>query len=336
MPLNSQKRIVFKIIYDTINAIKNFYNKRFIIKEEAMHPLSICSMLDLSENDIFSILQDAEAFSTYQKDWRVVKSATIANLFFEPSTRTHYSFIAAQQQMGCTCANFKGEGSSLEKGESFYDTIKTFEALGYNALIIRHQEVAYYEKLKNLHIPIINAGDGCNQHPSQCLLDLLTIYQEFHTLKGIKVAIVGDIIHSRVFHSLYDVLKRLGSEIAISGPKELLPSQMVSKDIDDAIAWGDVIMMLRIQKERHETLMQMDAKTYLQTYGLSGERFQLLQDHAIIMHPAPVNRGFEMEDAFVECAKSRIFRQMQNGVYIRKALIKRALGYPYFSREVMK
>lgn len=295
-----------------------------------MNKLSLNKITDLSKNEILDILDDANCFATSKKDWMVNDNSLIANLFFEPSTRTHYSFLAAEHELGLSCDSFTPETTSIQKGESLYDTAKTFEALGYKVLVIRHPENNYFEQLEGVNIPILNGGDGTGNHPTQSLLDLLTIYQEFGKLEGIKVGVIGDIKHSRVAHSIKEAMDIMGGETRFSGPKELCDEENYM-DIDEIVKWADVVMMLRIQLERHDVEFNKD--NYLQEYGLTKERVSMMQDHAIIMHPAPINRGIEIDDELVESEKSRIFKQMTNGVLVRKVLIKRALGYGYFKDE---
>ena len=172
----------------------------------------------------------------------------------------------------------------------------------------------------------MNAGDGCGNHPTQCLLDLYTIRSEFGHFAGLKVAIIGDIIHSRVAASNYDALTRLGAEVRFGGFAEWLPKDKTQISIDEAAEWADVIMLLRIQHERHAQHMQLSKEAYLEKYGLTKERYARMKDHAILMHPAPVNRGVEIDSDLVEADKSRIFKQMENGVLVRKAVLKRAFG----------
>ena len=291
-----------------------------------MNQKSILTMNQLSVDEIMGILDDANAFSCSQKDWQLSKPRLIANLFFEPSTRTHYSFASAEHQLGCKVVDFSAEGSSTKKGESLYDTVKTFETIGYEAVVIRHWEDHYFKELEGIEIPILNAGDGCENHPSQCLLDMLTIYQEFKTFKGIKLLIVGDINHSRVANSNVDTMKRLGGEVRFSGPEFFVDRKDLYMDLDEGVEWADAVMMLRIQHERHASKMQMSKEEYLEKYGLTQERVSRMKEHAIIMHPAPVNRGVEIESDLVEHEKSRIFKQMANGVLVRKAMIKRAFN----------
>lgn len=298
--------------------------------EVFMNKHSLLRICDLTKEEIFHILQDADKFSCLQKDWHFPKKPLVANLFFEPSTRTHFSFASAQHQLGCCVENFSAHGSSVEKGETLYDTVKTFESIGYDALVIRHSSDEYFKELENINIPILNAGDGCGNHPTQCLLDLLTIYQEFHTFEGIKVAIIGDIRHSRVAKSIKEAMTLLGGEVCFSGPNEWVCKDEPYKSIDEAVKWGDAVMMLRIQHERHEHSMNLSKESYLIQYGLTKQRASTMKPHAIIMHPAPVNRGVEIDSDLVESHQSRIFKQMENGVLIRKAVLKRALGYDTF------
>lgn len=291
-----------------------------------MNQNSILTMNYLSVDEIMSILNDAMSFSCSHKDWQLSKPRLIANLFFEPSTRTHYSFASAEHQLGCKVVDFMAEASSTKKGESLYDTVKTFEVIGYEGLIIRHSEDKYFKELEDINIPIINAGDGCDNHPSQCLLDMLTIYQEFKTFKDIKLVIVGDINHSRVANSNVDTMKRLGGEVRFSGPEFWIDRKDLYMPLDEAVEWADAVMMLRIQHERHTEAMNLTPEQYLQQYGLTHERVARMKEHAIIMHPAPVNRGVEIESDLVEHPKSRIFKQMENGVLVRKAMIKKVFN----------
>jgi aspartate carbamoyltransferase catalytic subunit len=298
-----------------------------------MNSKSLLTMKDLSTADILDILNDARAFSISTRDWQVpVRKAQAANLFFEPSTRTHYSFVSAENQLGMQSADFHAKESSLTKGESLYDTVKTFEAIGYDVLVIRHPQDEYFQELSSINIPIINAGDGKGNHPTQCLLDLLTIYNEFGKFEGINVVICGDVAHSRVAASDREALERLGANVKFAGPKEWEREGYPFTDFDEAIEWADVVMLLRIQRERGAELSSISDEEYLEKYGLTKERYTRMQDHAIIMHPAPVNRGMEIDTDLVESEKSRIFEQMANGVLVRKAVLKRALGYKPFEK----
>lgn len=301
-----------------------------------MNSNSLLTMRDLSKSEILDILNDARAFHISTKDWQLpVRKAQVANLFFEPSTRTHYSFLSAEHQLGCQCADFAASQSSVVKGESLYDTCKTFEATGYDVLVIRHPEDEYFRQLEGISIPIVNAGDGKGNHPTQCLLDLLTIYEEFGRFEGLHVVICGDVAHSRVAASDKEALELLGAELRFAGPQEWEREGFPFSDFDEAIEWADVVMLLRIQKERGAVNALSDEE-YLQKYGLTKERYARMKDHAIIMHPAPVNRGVEIDSDLVESEKSRIFQQMSNGVLVRKAVLKRAFGYKPFEKLTAK
>ena len=291
---------------------------------------SLVSMRDLSKDDIIHILNDALLFSSSYQDWQLPSSVLVANLFFEASTRTHYSFESAELQLGCKVADIAVQASSMTKGETLYDTCKTLESVGYNAFVIRSSEEFYWNKLEGLNVPILNAGDGANEHPTQCLLDLLTIYKEFGKLEGIKVVICGDIAHSRVAQSDKYAFELFGMDVKFAGPKEFERDGYTFVDFDEAIKDADVVMMLRIQKERGAALSNMTDAEYLEQYGMNRKRYEALKENAIIMHPAPVNRGVEIADDLVEASKSRIFEQMHNGMLVRKAVIKRAFGYKPF------
>lgn len=299
-----------------------------------MNKNSLLSVQDLSTNDIIHILSDASLFHVSYSDWQLPCSkALVANLFFEASTRTHYSFESAELQLGCKVADILTSASSVTKGETLYDTIKTLEAVGYNAVVIRHPRDEYYKELEGINIPILNAGDGKGNHPTQCLLDLLTMQQEFGTLKGLNVLICGDIDHSRVAASNKTALEEFGSTVRFCGPKEWEREGYETVDFDEALPQADVVMMLRIQKERGAAMHGLSDVEYLQQYGLTKERYKRMKETAIIMHPAPVNRGVEIDTELVEAPKSRIFKQMSNGVLVRKAVIKRAFGYASFEEK---
>lgn len=296
-----------------------------------MNRHSLLSMRDLTAKDIVQILDDALLFDNEFKDWQLpLSKALAANLFFEASTRTHYSFESAQLQLGMKVADIAVSQSSVTKGETLYDTLKTLEAVGYDLFVIRHPQDEYYRELDNINVPILNAGDGAGDHPTQCLLDLLTMYKEFGTLRGLNVVICGDILHSRVASSNKEALEKLGSRVRFAGPKEWERPGFEAVDFDEAVPEADVVMMLRIQKERGAALAGVSDGDYLNRYGLNKERYARMKDSAIVMHPAPVNRGIEIDTDLVEAEKSRIFPQMSNGVLVRKAVIKRAFGFAPF------
>ncbi|MFA1818640.1 aspartate carbamoyltransferase catalytic subunit [Virgibacillus oceani] len=279
----------------------------------------------LTVEELYGVFETAERyrFGNIIKPYRQLFAA---NLFFEPSTRTKMSFIVAQKKLGLEVLEHHNENSSTKKGESLYDTAKTYEAIGADLLVIRDQSDDWIEEIENkISIPIINAGAGQKEHPTQCMLDLLTIYQEFGRFNRLKVVISGDIKHSRVAHSNALALQRLGAEVYLSAAPdyedESLDFPYIS--MDEAAEIADVMMLLRTQHERHEDSSQID--NYLTEYGLTKERESKMKHHSIILHPAPVNRGVEIDTELVECERSRIFKQMNNGVFVRMAIITKLL-----------
>ena len=237
-----------------------------------MNKNSLLKICDLTSEEIFHILEDAAAFSSSQSDWQFPRKTLVANLFFEPSTRTHFSFASAEHQLGAVWKISLHREAAWKRVKSLYDTVKTFESIGYDAVVIRHSQDEYFKELEDIQIPILNAGDGCGNHPTQCLLDLLTIYQEFQTFQGIKVAVIGDITHSRVANSIKEALGMLGGEVAFSGPDEWVAKDAYYKRVDEAVQWADAVMMLRIQHERHKETMAMSRAEYLERYGLTKQR----------------------------------------------------------------
>jgi aspartate carbamoyltransferase catalytic subunit len=249
----------------------------------------------------------------------------VVTLFYENSTRTHYSFQCALLNLGINVLSCDTQKSSAQKGESLYDTVRTFEYLGVDGVVIRSSQDEYFKELEGINIPIFNGGDGKTNHPTQSLLDLMTIYEEYGKFEGLKCCIVGDILHSRVAHTNIEVMERLGMEVYISGPEEFNDNSAKFIPFEEAIKEMDVIMLLRVQFERHTEGMKMSVEDYHKQYGLTLDKVAKMKDNAIIMHPAPVNRGVEIADDVVECEKSRIFPQMRNGVYIRMAVISEAM-----------
>ncbi|MDR3272074.1 MAG: aspartate carbamoyltransferase catalytic subunit [Flavobacteriaceae bacterium] len=247
----------------------------------------------------------------------------ISNLFFENSTRTKLSFEMAEKKTGMEIIYFDAESSSVKKGETLYDTVKTLNSIGVECFVIRHNQDRFYEDLiSRFDVPIINAGDGCGDHPTQSLLDLVTIYEEFGTLNGLNIVIAGDVVHSRVAHSDAKILTRFGSEISFATPEFWRDSSMTMGSyvsLDSVLPNADVVMLLRNQNERHK--QQYDEKNYLQQYGLTKERTAKMKPSAIIMHPAPINRNVEIDENLIEAPQSRIFTQMTNGVFARIAVL---------------
>ena len=290
---------------------------------------------ELTVSTIEKLLQDATQFAE-GKTLKADQELFAANLFFENSTRTKTSFEVAERKLGLSVIPFEASTSSISKGESLYDTVRTLESIGVNLVVIRHIQDAYYKELDTIKIPIINAGDGKGNHPSQCMLDLLTIYQEFGKFEGLKVGIVGDVKHSRVAKSDAEALRKLGAKVYFSGPSAWFDEGTIINgtflQLDNLVKEVDVLILLRIQHERHEDKMDLSLESYHRRYGLTKEREQMMKEGAIIMHPAPINRGVEIDSDLVEGKRSRIFKQMENGVYARMAIIKHLLekqGYTF-------
>lgn len=272
-------------------------------------------------------IQNIISFSISLKQGSCVSYAgkKFSTLFFENSTRTHYSFVTALTNLDIKVIDVNVNTSSVNKGETLYDTVKTMESLGMDGVVIRHSQDEYFKELEGINIPIFNGGDGKTNHPTQSLLDLMTIYEEYGSFKGLKCCIVGDISHSRVAHTNIEVMERLGMEVYISGPSEYNDGSARYLDFDEACKTCDVIMLLRVQFERHSEDMSITKEEYHARYGLTMDRVNNMKENAIITHPAPFNRGIEIADEVVECSKSRIYKQMTNGVYTRMAVISMVL-----------
>ncbi|WP_313019687.1 aspartate carbamoyltransferase catalytic subunit [Macrococcoides bohemicum] len=283
------------------------------------------SITDLSNEAIMTTIQRAIVI----KNGNVANFSEIyaANLFFENSTRTKCSFEVAERKLGMQVIPFETGTSSVTKGESLYDTCKTMESIGCNVLVIRHPENDYYKQLDGLNIPIVNGGDGSGQHPTQCLLDLMTIYEEFGKFDGLKVVICGDILNSRVARSNFDALTRLGAEVKFVAPDAWIDNSIPAEyvNIDDVIEEVDVCMLLRVQHERHDKASSFTKEEYNNRFGLNQARYDKLKDNAIILHPAPVNRDVEIASELVEAPKARIFKQMENGVYTRMSILSQVI-----------
>lgn len=286
----------------------------------------LVSMKQLTEQEIIALLDRAQNFQEYGAR-ELPGKYTVSNLFFEPSTRTKTSFEVAERKLGIDVVPFESGFSSTIKGETLYDTVKTFEAIGVDALVIRHPDIGYYEGLMGkTKVSIINGGDGSGQHPTQSLLDLFTIREEFGSFEGLNITIAGDITHSRVAKSNADALVRLGAKVTFLCPSEWAGEFEAKHEWDEAILNSDVIMLLRVQHERHDGKMTFTKEAYHEKYGLTVERAKMMKDNAIIMHPAPFNRGVEIDEDLIECDKSRIFKQMENGVYVRMAVLELILN----------
>lgn len=303
-----------------------------IVNQERVSLNHLLTVEALTNQEVLGLIKRGQEFKNGAK-WSPDKEQYFAsNLFFENSTRTHKSFDVAEKKLGIEVIEFDASTSSVQKGETLYDTVLTMSALGVDVCVIRHGDENYYDELtqsQTIQCGIINGGDGSGQHPTQCLLDLMTIYEEFGRFEGLKVAICGDITHSRVAKSNMQMLKRLGAEVFFSGPREWYDDEFEVyghwQPLDELVPVVDVMMLLRVQHERHDGKESFSKESYNRQYGLTVERANKLKENTIIMHPAPVNRDVEIDDCLVESYKSRIVQQMTNGVYVRMAILEAVL-----------
>jgi aspartate carbamoyltransferase catalytic subunit len=298
----------------------------------------LLSINDLSESEAIAILDTATELTRVSdapmKKLPTLRGRTIVNLFAEDSTRTRISFEAAAKRLSADVINFSAKGSSVSKGESLKDTAQTLQAMGADAVIIRHQASGAAHRLaasKWMSGTVINAGDGTHEHPSQALLDAYTLrkhlMQDAKNLQGLHVAIVGDILHSRVARSNVLLLSKLGATVSVVAPPTLLPvgveswNAHVSYDFDDLIPNVDAIMMLRVQSERMNELYFPNAREYSRYFGLNSDRVKRMKKDSIIMHPGPMNRGLEITADVADSARSVIVEQVSNGVSVRMAIL---------------
>ena len=262
-----------------------------------------------------------------------LRGRTVVNLFYEDSTRTRISFELAAKRLSADVINFSAKGSSVSKGESLKDTALTLEAMGADAVVVRHSSSGAPHRLANwVRGSVVNAGDGTHEHPTQALLDAYTIRQRLGRLEGVRVAIVGDVLHSRVARSNVGLLTTLGAEVTLVAPPTLLPVGVgswpaeVSYDLDAVLPKVDVVMMLRVQAERMNASFFPSAREYSRRYGLDARRMGALPDDAIVMHPGPMNRGMEIAAEVADSARSTIVEQVANGVSTRMAVLYLLLG----------
>lgn len=291
---------------------------------------SLLGIKELDRSEISELLKRTAYWdSQAEKLTPVLRSHFVANMFFENSTRTRFSFEMAEKRLGVQVLNFTAAASSVEKGESIYDTVRTLESMGIDAGVVRLKPAGVLQQLaEKVSIPLINAGDGNNEHPTQALLDLYTMSKNFGGFKGLTVSIIGDIMHSRVARSNLWGLTKLGAKVQFCAPENMKAPELAAfapyVTMEEALK-ADVVMMLRVQLERHASGIVQSAEEYRKQYGLTEERAARLNKNTIIMHPAPVNRNVEIDDAVVESSQSRIFPQMSNGVPVRMAVMERAL-----------
>jgi aspartate carbamoyltransferase catalytic subunit len=300
----------------------------------------LLSAADLSASDITRVLDTAAHLAKVTdraiKKLPTLRGRTVCNLFFEDSTRTRISFELAAKRLSADVINFSAKGSSVSKGESLKDTAITLEAMGVDAIVVRHAASGAPWRLAQwVDAVVINAGDGTHEHPTQALLDLYTMRQRFPSFDGLRVAIVGDVLHSRVARSNVLALTTMGAEVTLVAPPTLLPARVeswgvgVSYDLDAVLPKQDVVMMLRMQLERQRAGFFPSLREYARLYGLDARRLAAMPEQAIVMHPGPMNRGVEIAaDVADSIERSVIADQVANGISVRMALLYLLLGGP--------
>ena len=297
----------------------------------------LLSMHDVSAHDVVRILDTAESFR--EVGTRVIKKVpalrgrTVVNLFYEDSTRTRTSFELAAKRLSADVVNFSAKGSSVSKGESLKDTALTLQAMGADAIVIRHSSSGSPHTLtKWVKGSVLNAGDGTHEHPTQALLDLYTIREKLGRFEGLRAAIVGDVLHSRVARSLSFGLVKMGAEVTLVGPPTLIPPDapawgvQVSYDIDGVLPKLDVCYMLRVQRERQRQQYFPSVREYSRLFGLTRDRVGMLPEGCLIMHPGPMNRGVEIDSDVADLPQAVIEEQVTNGIAVRMSLLYLLLG----------
>lgn len=295
---------------------------------------------DLSKNDISLILSTAEQFKeVLQRPVKKVPSLrdiTIVNLFYESSTRTRFSFELAEKRLSADVLNFSASGSSVSKGETLLDTVNNILSMKVDMVVMRHSASGAPHFLAK-HVPsaIINAGDGINEHPTQGLLDAFSMKEKLGKLKGLKVAIIGDIMHSRVAMSNIYLLKKMGAEVTVCGPPTLIPKYVsealgvqVNYNLKETLEWCDVANVLRIQLERQNQVLFSSLREYNLAYGVKRKLLDSLHKEITVMHPGPINRGVELDSDVADSKQSIILQQVENGVAIRMAVLYLLSGNP--------
>jgi len=287
---------------------------------------------NLSAEEIGLILDTAESMRPIGeraiKKVPALRGRMVVNLFFESSTRTRFSFETAEKWLSADALSFAAKGSSVEKGESLLDTARNLQAMAPDLIVIRHSCPGVPHFLaRNLRAGVVNAGDGAHEHPTQALLDALTIRRRFGRLEALRVVIAGDITHSRVARSNIWLLTRMGASVVVCAPPTLLPPRIeemgveATNDFDGALAGADVVMMLRMQLERQGTSFFPSTREYFKRYGLTAARLALARPEAVVMHPGPMNRGVEISSDVADSPRSLILEQVSNGVAVRMAVL---------------
>ena len=297
----------------------------------------LLGLRELSAEEIRLLLTTAESFREISlrpiKKVPALRGKTIVNLFFEPSTRTRTSFELAAKRLSADLINVSASTSSIAKGETILDTIKNLEAMKVDIVVIRHAVAGVPHAIaRHAYASVVNAGDGSHEHPTQALLDLMTIQEKKGQIQGLRVSIIGDIAHSRVARSNIWGLTKLGASVMVCGPPTLVPPQIaecgvrVSWDVREAIRDADVLMLLRIQHERQEAALVPSLREYRQRYGIDTERLKDAKPDVLIMHPGPINRGVELDSAVADGPHSVILEQVTNGLAVRMATLYHVSG----------
>ena len=297
----------------------------------------LLSIEDLDEATITRILDTAEQLREIAtrpiKKVPTLRGKTVCNLFLEDSTRTRISFDVAAKRLSADVINFSAKGSSVSKGESFKDTALTLKAMGVDAVVVRsHSAGAPVQLARYLDVPVLNAGDGWHQHPTQALLDLFTIRDHHHRLAGLEIAIVGDVLHSRVARSVVQACRTMGAKVRVVAPPTLLPPAIrswgveVADSIDEVLPEVDVLYLLRVQRERMHGAFFPSSREYARVWGMDMDRLTRLQDGAIVMHPGPMNRGVEISADVADSDRQVITEQVTNGIAVRMACLYLLLG----------
>ena len=295
------------------------------------------SLKDTPKEDMMRLIETGLSFREVLdrpvKKVPILSGKNILNLFFENSTRTKMSFELAEKRLSADVTNFSASSSSLNKGETFRDTVQNIQVMKVDCIVMRHPAPGSSLQLTNfVDSVIVNAGDGCHEHPTQAMLDVMSLYERFNTFKNLKVAIIGDILHSRVALSNIYALTRLGAEVTLCGPPHLIPVGIeelgidINYNVDEVLDWADAVNVLRIQRERMGIGLIPSVREYREVFGVTKERVENLKKELVIMHPGPINRGVELDGDVADSENSIILNQVLNGVAMRMSILYHLLS----------
>jgi aspartate carbamoyltransferase catalytic subunit len=317
------------------------------MSQQRLSQKHLLGIRELSASDISLILDTARTFRDISnreiKKVPTLRGRTVISLFFEPSTRTRTSFEIAAKRLSADAINISASTSSLTKGETLLDTARNLQAMAPDCIVIRHSSAgAAHQIARVCRAAVINAGDGSHEHPTQALLDALTIIEQKGKIEGLKVAILGDILHSRVARSNVHLLTKMGASVSVAGPGPLVPPEFaeltgsnlsIARNIEEAVDGADVIMVLRIQRERQNTAFFPSMREYAVHFGLNDARLELAARDAIVMHPGPMNRGVELASDIADSSRSLILEQVANGLAVRMAVLYLLVGVSQAGNE---